>query len=215
MEEVHYILKVVVIGESDVGKTSLMMRYTSNRFTENTSNTIGVDHFTMIKYIDTFKVKISFWDTAGQERFRTMANAYYRNAHGIIVVYDVSDRESFTNLGFWLREAKKNSDSDIVIAILGNKSDLDEDEWQVTTEEAQQMAEKEGYIFGEVSAKNEEENKVDSVFGEIIRKILNQNKNNPDFDRQQKEMIRFQKECIEHSQQSKEGFKNSGGGCCG
>ena len=214
MEEVDNILKVVVIGESDVGKTSLMMRYTANRFTENTSNTIGVDHFTMIKYIDTSKVKISFWDTAGQERFRTMANAYYRNAHGIIVVYDVGDRESFTNLNYWLREAKKNSDSDIVIAILGNKCDLEKDEWQVETKEAKEMADKNGYIFGEVSAKLEEENKVDSIFGEFIRTILNQNKKNPNFDKKQKEIIRFQKECVEYSKQSKEGYKKSGEGCC-
>ena len=214
MEEVDNILKVVVIGESDVGKTSLMMRYTANRFTENTSNTIGVDHFTMIKYIDTSKVKISFWDTAGQERFRTMANAYYRNAHGIIVVYDIGDRESFTNLSYWLREAKKNSDSDVIIAILGNKCDLEEDEWQVSTKEAKEMADKEGYIFGEVSAKLEEDNKVDSVFGEFIRSILNQNKKNPEFDKKQKEIIRFQKECVEYSKQSKEGYKKSGEGCC-
>ena len=215
MEEVHYILKIVTTGESDVGKTSLMMRYTSNRFTENTSNTIGVDHFTMIKYIDTSKVKISFWDTAGQERFRTMANAYYRNAHAVIVVYDVSDRESYTNLSYWLREAKKNTDPSAIIAVIGNKSDLDEDEWQVTTDEASKMAEKEGYIFGQVSAKLEDNNKVDEVFGEIIRKVLNANKNNPQFDQKQKEIIRFQKECIEHSQKSKESYKNKGNGCCG
>ena len=214
MEQVDNILKVVAIGESDVGKTSLMMRYTANRFSENTSNTIGVDHFTMIKYIDTYKVKISFWDTAGQERFRTMANAYYRNAHGIIVVYDVSDRESFTNLNYWLREAKKNSDDDVVVAILGNKSDLEKDEWQVSTDEAKALADKEGYIFGEVSAKLEDDNKVDSIFGEIIRKILNQNKKNPDFEQKQKEIIRFQKECVEYSKQSKEGYKKSGDGCC-
>ena len=215
MEEVDYILKVVAIGESDVGKTSLMMRYTANKFTENTSNTIGVDHFTMIKYIDTSKVKISFWDTAGQERFRTMSNAYYRNAHGIIVVYDVSDRESFTNLSYWVREAKKNSSPNVVIGVLGNKSDLDKDEWQVSAEEGQDFAQKEGFIFGQVSAKEEEDSNVDQVFAEIIRKILNSNKKNPQFEKEQKDEIRFQKECIEHSKQSKEGYKNSGGGCCG
>ena len=215
MEEVDYILKVVAIGESDVGKTSLMMRYTANKFTENTSNTIGVDHFTMIKYIDTAKVKISFWDTAGQERFRTMANAYYRNSHGIIVVYDVTDRESFTNLSYWLREAKKNSDPNVVIAIIANKSDIDKEEWQVSLEEGKAMADKDGYIFGQVSAKEDEGNKVDNLFAEIIRKILNLNQNNPEFERTQKETIRFQKECIEHSKQSKEGYKNSGKGCCG
>ena len=215
MEQVNYILKIVTSGESDVGKTSLMMRYTSNRFSENISNTIGVDHFTMIKYIDKAKIKISFWDTAGQERFRTMVNAYYRNAHAVIVVYDVSDRESFTNLSYWVREAKKNSDPNIVVAIIGNKVDLEEDEWQVTTEEAKQMAQKEGFIFGEVSAKNEDDNRVDKVFEEIIQKVLEANGRDPNFEEKQKELIRFQEECFEHSRKSKESFKNSGGGCCG
>ena len=214
MDEVDYILKIVIIGESDVGKTSLMLRYTANKFSENTSNTIGVDHFTMVKYIDTHKVKISFWDTAGQERFRTMANAYYKNAHGIVLVYDVSDRDSFTSMNFWIREIRKNCDKDISIAIIANKTDLDADEWMVTTDEATRYAEKGNYLFEEVSAKTNSNNNIDKVFENLILKILNGNKSNPEFDKTQKEIIRFQKACIEGSQKRKKDYQGGGGNCC-
>ena len=215
MDDIDFILKIVVVGESDVGKTSLMTRYTVGKFSENTSNTIGVDHFTMIKLIDDDRVKVSFWDTAGQERFRTMANAYYKDAHGVVLVYDVTDRESFTSLNYWLREIQKNCDDDVCVVILANKIDADIDDWQVSSKEGKAFVEKKGYLYGEVSAKENESMAIDKILEQLINNILSGNRGDTEFTDNQKEMIRFQKDCIDHSKKKREGFQTSGNGCCG
>ena len=216
LEKVDYILKIVIVGESDVGKTSLMLRLIQDTFNENTSNTIGVEHFLDVKYTEDHskKVKLSFWDTAGQERFRSLTSAYYKDANGIILVYDVSDRESFNSLQHWHQEVKKNSDGPLSIAIVGNKEDLDQEEWMVSQEEGKTYAEKINALFSLVSAKTNAERKVDLIVDMLMARILEENVNVNQFKQKQVERIRIEKECLEYSRAEKLRMKDRGKSCC-
>lgn len=131
--ECKYLFKIILIGNSGVGKTSLMKRYTDETYNFTQSSTIGVDF--KIKSVDVGgeKVKLQIWDTAGQERFRAIISNYYRGAHGIIIVFDMGSKESFENLGDWVSEVKKNTNENVEIVILGNK--VDDREKIVVTED--------------------------------------------------------------------------------
>src|SRR4051794_14346761 len=103
-ETYDHLFKLLLVGDSNVGKTSLLLRFTQGSFNESVRNTVGVDlRVKMVNYRGK-KLKLTIWDTAGQERFRTLTSAYYRGAHGVILVYSINDRDSFTNLSHWLKE---------------------------------------------------------------------------------------------------------------
>jgi Ras-related protein Rab-18 len=173
--------KILLIGDSGTGKSSLLLRFTDDTFLQDEmSATIGVDF--KVQYLDipqddsSTKIKLTIWDTAGQERFRTLTSSYYRGAHGVILVYDVTDRETFTNLKeIWIQELdlytglKNSCDKSVVRMIVGNKVDM-ADERQVTKEEGLALAKEYGALFIESSAKSKQG--VNEAFQELCLKII-------------------------------------------
>jgi len=152
---------MVVIGDTGVGKSCLLLQFVDKRFSSVHDLTIGVDFGTRIVEIGSEKVKLQIWDTAGQESFRSIARSYYRDASGALLVYDITRRESFTHLGRWLAEAQQYANSHITITLVGNKADL-EHRRVVATEEGQEFARENGLVFVEASAKSAE--KVEEAF---------------------------------------------------
>lgn len=150
-----YMLKLIIIGDPSVGKSSLLLRYVDDIYEESYICTIGVDFKIKTLEVSGKKVKLQIWDTAGQERFKPITQTYFRGAHGCIVVYDISDADTFTNLNTWIREYKEINNPEYAnnIVILGNKCDL-EDKRQVTFDKGQRLGEELGVPFKEVSAKN-------------------------------------------------------------
>jgi len=148
-----YSMKILIIGDSTVGKTCLLLRFCDDNFTPSFITTIGIDFRIRRMTIDDKKVKVQIWDTAGQERFRTITTAYYRGAHGILLVYDTTNRITFNNVSNWIKQLKYHSDGNIKIILVGNKCDL-EDIRQVSYEEGLEKANSLGCAYFETSAKS-------------------------------------------------------------
>lgn len=119
-----YLFKLLLIGDSGVGKSCLLLRFADDTYTESFISTIGVDFKIRTIDLEGKTVKLQIWDTAGQERFRTITSSYYRGAHGIIVVYDITDAESFSNVRMWLKEVERYGSEGVCKLLVGNKSDL-------------------------------------------------------------------------------------------
>jgi len=151
--EYAYLFKLLLIGDSGVGKTSLLLRFADDKFLDSFITTIGVDFKIRKLDVDGKAVKLQIWDTAGQEKFRTITSSYYRGAHGIIVVYDVTSRESFSHVKGWLSDIDRYAQGNIKVQkmLVGNKSDLPNRE--VTFKEAKSFADGLGIKFTETSAK--------------------------------------------------------------
>lgn len=149
----EFLFKLLLIGNSGVGKSCILMRYADNSFTENFFNTIGVDFKIKTITLNDQVIKMQIWDTAGQDRFRTLTSSYYRGAHGIIIVYDVTNRDSFDNVRQWMQEIEKFASENVNKLLVGNKSDLEEQR-EVTYDEGVELAKKFDIPFLEVSAKN-------------------------------------------------------------
>ena len=154
MEEEGYdfIFKVLLLGNSDVGKSSLLLRYVDSVWNDACVPTIGVDFKVKTLTINEKKVKMQIWDTAGQERFRTVVATYFRGAHGILLLYDVTNKDSFKNLESWLIEIEKNAKEKVLKILIGNKCDLTDDR-EISTEEGKAFALRNGMEFMETSAK--------------------------------------------------------------
>ncbi|XP_072976604.1 ras-related protein Rab11C [Typha angustifolia] len=149
--EYDYLFKIVLIGDSGVGKSNILSRFTKNEFSLDSKSTIGVEFATKTLQIEGKTIKAQIWDTAGQERYRAITSAYYRGALGAFLVYDITKKQTFDNVQRWLRELRDHADSNIVIMMAGNKSDLKHLR-AVSEDEAQLLAEKEGLSFLETSA---------------------------------------------------------------
>jgi len=163
-------LKILIIGESGVGKSSLLLRFTDDQFDPELAATIGVDFKVKVIDIDGNRVKLQIWDTAGQERFRTLTPSYYRGGQGAILVYDVTSRESFQKVEDWLNELETfSTNHDIKRILVGNKCDK-EGERMVSREEGQKCARKYQMMFIESSAKTKEG--VQTAFEELVEKII-------------------------------------------
>jgi len=164
-------VKLLLIGNSSVGKSSLLLRFSDEQFLpeDESSATIGVDFRVHKMEVKGKKVKLSIWDTAGQERFRTITSSYYRGAQGVILVYDVSNRESFEALPRWYSELETYVSDSVVKILVGNKVDK-EFSRQVPVAEAQQFAARMSTLFIETSAKTAVG--VNEVFQEVVEKIL-------------------------------------------
>jgi len=147
-----YLFKLLLIGDSGVGKSCLLLRFADDTYTESYISTIGVDFKIRTIELDGKTIKLQIWDTAGQERFRTITSSYYRGAHGIIVVYDVTDNESFNNVKQWLHEIDRYACENVNKLLVGNKSDLTSKR-VVSTEQGKEFAESLGIEFLETSAK--------------------------------------------------------------
>ncbi|KAK4418482.1 Ras-related protein RABA3 [Sesamum alatum] len=167
-DKIDYVFKVVVIGDSAVGKTQLLSRFAKNEFCLDSKSTIGVEFQTRTVNIKSKVVKAQIWDTAGQERYRAVTSAYYRGALGAMLVYDVTKRQSFDHVARWVEELRAHADNSIVIALIGNKADL-VDLRTVPTEDAVEFAENQGLYFFETSALSGEN--VDTAFHKLLEEI--------------------------------------------
>jgi len=174
-------IKLLIIGDSTVGKTALLEHYETKEFKKSYITTIGID-FKIKKIIyKNIPRKITIWDTAGQERFRTITNAYYRGSHGILLTYDITNRTSFENMNRWMKELQAGTPEGIMIIIIGNKCDMS-DERTVSEEEGQAFADKHGSLFFETSAKSGIN--VDKSFDKLIYGV---------FDKMEKEVVDHEK----------------------
>ncbi|KAI7739744.1 hypothetical protein M8C21_000510 [Ambrosia artemisiifolia] len=149
--EYDYLFKIVLIGDSGVGKSNILSRFTRNEFSLESKSTIGVEFATRTLQVEGKTVKAQIWDTAGQERYRAITSAYYRGAVGAFLVYDITKKQSFENVTRWLRELRDHADANIVLMLTGNKCDLKHLR-AVSEHDAQAFAEKEGLSFLETSA---------------------------------------------------------------
>uniref|UniRef100_A0A3Q0TBC3 small monomeric GTPase n=1 Tax=Amphilophus citrinellus TaxID=61819 RepID=A0A3Q0TBC3_AMPCI len=150
-DEYDYLFKVVLIGDSGVGKSNLLSRFTRNEFNLESKSTIGVEFATRSIQVDGKTIKAQIWDTAGQERYRAITSAYYRGAVGALLVYDIAKHLTYENVDRWLKELRDHADNNIVIMLVGNKSDLRHLR-AVPTDEARAFAEKNTLSFIETSA---------------------------------------------------------------
>ena len=191
------IMKLLLVGDSGVGKSCLLLRFVEDKFNPSFITTIGIDF--KIRTIESKgkKIKLQVWDTAGQERFRTITTAYYRGAMGIVLIYDVTDLRSFENVETWYQTVTQHEDAQIFL--VGNKCD-DDSSRQVSTEEGQQLAAKLNVPFLEASAKSN--HNVDSIFYELAGLIQEKHGDND---------AGTGPSGIDVSQGSNTGFKNN---CC-
>ncbi|RWR73801.1 Small GTPase superfamily [Cinnamomum micranthum f. kanehirae] len=150
-QKIDYVFKIVLIGDSAVGKSQLLARFSRNEFCLDSKATIGVEFQTRTLTIDNKTVKAQIWDTAGQERYRAVTSAYYRGAVGAMLVYDMTKRPSFDHVARWLEELRGHADKNIVIMLVGNKSDL-KTLRAVPMEDAKEFAQRESLFFMETSA---------------------------------------------------------------
>lgn len=170
--------KILLIGDSGVGKSCLLLRFTDDTYTEAYISTIGVDFKLRTVEYNGKQIKLQIWDTAGQERFRTITSSYYRGAHGVIIVYDITDQLSFNNLKNWIQEIEQYSSENFSKMIVGNKCDLNTRR-VVETEAARQFVTSRGAAFMETSAKNS--TNVEQAFmwmvADISSRLSNSNSN--------------------------------------
>nr|XP_046235005.1 ras-related protein Rab-19-like [Scatophagus argus] len=168
-----FLFKIILIGDSNVGKTCVVQNFKSGIFSEKQQNTIGVDFSVRTLDIEGKKVKMQVWDTAGQERFRTITQSYYRSAHGAIITYDITRRPTFDSVTHWIKEVELYGASNVVLVLIGNKCDL-EQERQVQFEEACHLAKDRGILAAlETSAK--ESQNVEEAFMMMARELLGRN----------------------------------------
>uniref|UniRef100_A0A1D1ZKA7 Ras-related protein Rab11D n=1 Tax=Anthurium amnicola TaxID=1678845 RepID=A0A1D1ZKA7_9ARAE len=169
-DKVDYVFKVVLIGDSAVGKSQILARFARNEFSLDSKATIGVEFQTRTVVIQHKSVKAQIWDTAGQERYRAVTSAYYRGALGAMLVYDITKRQTFDHIPRWLEELRSHADKNLVIMLIGNKNDL-EDSRAVPTEDAKEFAQKEGLFFLETSAL--QATNVETAFLTVLTEVFN------------------------------------------
>ena len=148
----EFIFKVLLLGNSNVGKSSIFLRFVDDIWNDTFVPTIGVDFKIKTFEIDSKKIKMQIWDTAGQERFKNIIASYYRGAHGILLLYDVTDKDSFKNLSNWLIEIEKNASKNVLRVLIGNKCDLEEKR-VISFNQGKEFADTYGLKFIETSAK--------------------------------------------------------------
>ena len=165
-----FLFKLLIIGESGVGKTCILLRFTDDSFTANHLTTIGIDFKIKIIELEGKVIKLQIWDTAGQERFRTITKTYYKGAHGIILTYDVTDQNSFKNIRNWIKQIEANAQTNVCKVLVGNK--CDKPDRVVTEEDGKNLANeyKMNFNFFETSAKTNKN--ISEVFNNLTHEIL-------------------------------------------
>ena len=170
MSKKESLYKILILGDSTVGKTCFLTRYADNTFQENQMATLGVDYkLKNVKMEDGNIVKLQIWDTAGQDRFHSLTRNYFKGAHGIILLYDITTQSSFDNVSKWIKQIKEDASEKVVIILVGNKIDL-EHKRAIPTEEGEKIAEEFGLIFFECSAKTGKN--INEAFNELIKKTV-------------------------------------------
>ena len=163
------VYKILLLGDSEVGKSCFLMRYADNVFVDNYITTIGLDYKLKYVQLDSGQViKVQLWDTAGQDRYRTIAKNYYKGSHGILLLYDVTKTSSFENIREWIKDIREEVYEKAIIFLIGNKIDK-KDQIKIKTEEGEKLAEEFNIPFFEASAKSGEN--VDEIFKALYKKI--------------------------------------------
>ena len=169
-QQFNYLFRICMVGDAGVGKTSLLMRYCDNAFKKLYASTIGVDfRIVSVKYNNQY-IKLNIWDTAGQERFKSITSNYFKKAHGFYFVYDVGDKATFQNLTEWIERTKTANNHNCINFLVGNKSDIEEKDRQVSLNDGLNLAKLNGMGFFETSAKNNVN--VDNSFGLITKQLV-------------------------------------------
>jgi len=179
------VYKVLLLGDSTVGKTCFLMKYTDKTFQDIHMSTIGLDYrLKAMKLKSGKKIKLQIWDTAGQDRFRAITKNYYKGSHGIILIYDVTSIQTYENIKTWVSQIREEASSNVVIYIVGNKIDMEE-ERKVSKEEGKNLADELGFPFVETSAKTGIN--VNETFEDLVERVdkiygnMTQNKKNLSF----------------------------------
>ena len=171
MEDDSYemMVKVVLVGDSGVGKTNIMSKYLKNQFMENSKATVGVEFGSKLFNHEGHKIKAQIWDTAGQEKYKAITGAYYKGSKGAFVVYDITRKETFASVERWVNDLKSTSDPKLTIILIGNKNDM-EDQRQVTKEQGEEKAKSFGCAFLETSALSGDN--LDKAFTLMVKEIF-------------------------------------------
>lgn len=172
-----YLFRLSLIGDTNVGKTSLLTRFCDSMFKENYSNTIGVDFRLITLKFENIITKVHVWDTAGQERFKSLASNYFRSSHGFIFVYDITDERSFDNVDEWVKTTMSYNNNWVVSILIGNKCDR-ESQRKISREQGENYAKEKGFFFMETSAKKDEN--VEKIFGFLTYKLIKYYQENKD-----------------------------------
>ena len=162
--------KIILVGDSSVGKTCLLMRAVNNKFTENYQATIGFEFLLMYFQVNNVKIKLQIWDTCGQEIYRSLIQGFYRNTAATIIVFSKTDRRSFDNLGSWVKDVKNNTEQEIPLFLVGNKCDVENNLIEVTKEEGEQFMKQYNLkYYSDISAKTGY--KVLDTFEEVAKTV--------------------------------------------
>ena len=160
-QEYDFLMKLILVGDSGVGKTNILSKYLKNNFDPDSKATVGVEFGTKNIEIDNKKIKVQIWDTAGQERYKSITSTYYKGAKGAFIVYDITRKSTFDNIDKWIGDLKNNGDENMIVYLVGNKSDLN-DMREIRKDEAMTKSEKYNIAFSETSA----------LYGDNIHKIF-------------------------------------------
>nr|XP_043610787.1 ras-related protein RABA5a [Erigeron canadensis]XP_043610788.1 ras-related protein RABA5a [Erigeron canadensis] len=214
-----YLFKIVLLGDSGVGKSNLLARFARNEFYSNSKSTIGVEFQTQKMEVNGKEVKAQVWDTAGQERFRAVTSAYYRGAVGALVVYDISRRQTFDSVGRWLNELHTHCDMNVITILVGNKRDL-KDAREVSTTDGKSLAESQSLFFMETSALDSSnvnaafQTIVKEIYSILSKKVMQSQELKKDPSISSKKTVILDAKQDANQQEKKEEQPNKGGGCC-
>ena len=168
-DEYDYLFKLIIVGDTNVGKTNIMSKYIKDQFNITSKSTIGVEFGTKILEIDNKKVKAQIWDTAGQERYKSITSAYYKGAKGAFIVYDITNKSTFESVDKWIKDLNSYGDKNLTMLLIGNKSDL-EDKRIINKEEGEEKAKSFELGFIETSAYNGDN--IDQAFDIMLKEVL-------------------------------------------